>query len=178
MPVVLSTEIRENVGFEDGLLKKIRTAKRKAIKLTARYWHSHIFPRHFAASAESEYGQEDRGKDYKDRKLERTGKAINLILSGKSRRFMLALEKISATKEDAAIVTMPVPRYFTLPKIGRFINFLGREKEIARQPDKPTEATETSDRDRKDLDRFMKRVLKRELSKSKATRTVKIGSLN
>lgn len=133
-------------------------------------WHRRRFPERFTRSAPAEFRYEPRSEFYlnviKKFKGEGAGKQKGLlqILTGRSKRRMLAFAQISNTAKRVTLKMRP-PAYFANP----FIGVIGRDKRtgktkrIARQPDKVAEVTRTSERDNQSLQEFAQRSMLRRI---------------
>lgn len=150
-----------------GLGKRYLSTCRQALKDGAWYYHREIFPRHFFQSNRTRYRHEKRSEYYlkrvKLRKGLATGKYVDDILTGVSRRRMLAFATVRASDGgNSVVLRMQAPRYFTNPYVGSFRDAQGKMKTIQRQPDKVAEVEQVNTEDQQKITEFTsKRVMER-----------------
>lgn len=168
---VLNTEVVDRSGLR-GLGRRWGAIQRNALRDTAEHYHRRLFPRHFTPGNTSRYGHTPRSRFYrqviKPFQGAGQGKFVDLQLKGTSRRAMVHLAKITATKNRATI-TMRPPNYFTNPFVGVLRGRGGKLKQIRRQPDKVAEVTRFNDQDRNDLQRYLERRLQTLLKQALAS---------
>jgi hypothetical protein len=174
-PIVLNTKI-ENREAIVGMGRRWPAVIRTSLKAVARYWLEKKFPGHFTPGNEARYHHDERNKFYKrfikPVEGEGQGKFVDLLLKGKSKRWLWTSATISGTQHHA-IVRMKGPAYFANPFIGRLekqitqTNYNARQNmmepgmtrtiiiNITRQPDKVRELTEVSIADKNDLQQFL-----------------------
>lgn len=157
MAVVVNCKIDE-VGLRDKIGRgPAGKLQKQLMHDLGEFWHDEIMPGHFAPNNKFAYRLALRNEIYLDEiKKEEgqgSGKTTLLLLTGKSRRFAMAIYKISGTK-GRHTVTLNTPPYFGNPKIGTFVDKNGQTKQITKQPDKPGEVTQVNFRDRNRMIRF------------------------
>ena len=135
--VVLGFEVIDRRGVT---AKEFRAAAKETLGEAAVYFGEKHLPRRFRRGNKSRYQMESRRRFYmQEIKPEAgvgRGKTVLLSLSGRSERAALLLNRISLTSKSATIA-MPMPNYFTNPKIGLVVDpKTGRRSRITRQPDK------------------------------------------
>ena len=119
-----------------GLGRAMPKIRRQSFQLIAAFWLRDIFKKHFRPSAHQEYQHQARDEDYLKRKRfigVGQGKRDDLVLSGRSRRFMSHSPRIKATSTGVTI-RMDAPLYF--------------RRRISGQPDKVAEVLRVSEKDR------------------------------
>lgn len=144
-----------------GMGKRFRAMKREALKEVAWFWHTNILERHFTPGNVSRYRMEARNRFYKEeikkKQGEGQGRYVDLILKGRSLRWMKTFASVAGTA-TAATLRMKPPSYFTRPFIGTFTDpETGKQKRITRQPDKPAELKQVNSADRAAMVRFIRR---------------------
>lgn len=139
----------------------IRWARIRKLALAdvAKEWHRTVLHRHFTPHNRSRYRLAQRREIYmkkiKVMKGQGQGKFVELLLSGKSERWLKVFHAISSTGNMATLRMKP-PSYFTNPFIGSFTDKkTGKRKTVRRQPDKPDETTQVNDPDRATLREYM-----------------------
>lgn len=157
--IILDIKTQNSTPMKKGRSRKwLRGITKRVLFDTAEHWHQTIFPKHFTSANRSRYQTAVRNRIYRERIKPRKGagqgKFVDLLLTGKSRRYMLALPQITSTSRKAT-VTMKPPAYFTNPHIGSFVDpRTGKQKRITQQPDKVEEATRVSEDDKRLLREF------------------------
>lgn len=136
------------------LVPKLRKAfnlrKRFAVKDLGRYWFNELLPEHFESSAHTEFDYLPRDKDWLESKLKfglGKGRKNDLMLSGKSLRFLTHGPVIKATSANVSI-QLSAPVYFSNPRY-----------KTPGHPDKSDEVTRVSRRHRDLLSRHFETVL-------------------
>jgi hypothetical protein len=133
-----------------------RIAKR-TLNDAGKFWHEDMLPNHFEAPASAQYNFARRDSKYLE--LKREGRVsgargqrsvVDLVLTGKSKRFLEHLATIRGTSKKVTI-TMKAPSYFT--------------RRVAGQPDKVREVTEFSAKDIRSLKRFIGKRINRLVAK-------------
>jgi hypothetical protein len=163
--VILGVKLEDNIVT--GLGKRYLSTCRAALKDAVWYYHREIFPRHFFQSNRSRYKHEKRSEYYlkriKLRKGVATGKYVDEILTGVSRRRMLAFATVrSSDGGNSVILRVQAPRYFTNPYVGSFRDDKGNLKTIQRQPDKVAEVQQVNSEDQQKITDFTSnRVMER-----------------
>lgn len=158
MPAVLSFKIENNSPLRKGLAVRFVLLLKEALRDTAFFWLAKIFPRHFFSSNRAKYHHEARNQVYLD-KIKKfsgvgPGKYVDLLLSGRSRRQMMAFARISGSKDRQTVLMRP-PGYFANPFIGVIARLSGgRVKQITRQPDKAAEVTRVVDEERTEMNSY------------------------
>lgn len=158
MPLVVLDAKIDNVV--KGLARSMPAIIRASLREVGVWWHADRLPVHFTPGNESRYGKMPRNTVYmnriKSRKGVGPGRYVKGTLKGKSLRWMTALPKITATRNQC-VVRMVTPTYFDKPFIGTYISpTSGRLTMVNRQPDKPAEATAVNSADRKSMTKVFK----------------------
>jgi len=148
--------VEQNDDIITGLGKRYLATCRAALKDAVWEYHKTIFPRHFFNSNRSRYKHETRSQYYlqviKRRRGIATGKFVDQILTGVSRRRMLAFATVRASDGGNTVtLRMSAPRYFTNPYVGTFRNPQGQVKRIMHQPDKAKEVAQVNQEDQASL---------------------------
>lgn len=142
--IVLSGKLFDRSGIR-GLGRKFPRIQKEAMRSMAEKWVRDYLPGHFTPGNRNRYRFERRNPLYtrkiKPAKGTGQGKYVELLLSGRSRRAIVYLARITAT-QDRATVLMSPPGYFTNPKTGSYRNARGQQKRISHQPDKVRELLE------------------------------------
>lgn len=169
MPLIaldIKIEKKNYIWSQEFLRGKWSTIKKESMRALAQFYLDEIFPKHFAAGNKSQYQHDPRNPFYLDvvKRIEGEGdgKRVDLILKGKSRRWLRTSAKITATSNRATL-TMSGPNYFTNPHVGsvqkQITNKDGRERTITinirHQPDKKRELQTISNNDRTMLNNFV-----------------------
>lgn len=158
--VILETRLENNSPIP-GLAVSFRKIVKLVLIDTGDYWHRHIAPDHFKGGARAEYGHKPRTPVYtseiKPQEGTGRGRFVDNILSGRTRRFMLALVRITGTS-SAVRIRMKVPRHVKRPFIGVFRKRNGMMGKITQQPDKARELVAMSRGDRRRLAEFASQV--------------------
>lgn len=144
-----------------GMSRRYQQIKKEALQEVAWYWHSNILARHFSPGNTSRYRMKTRNKVYREEikktKGEGQGRYVDLLLKGRSLRWMKTFASVTTTA-DKATLRMKPPNYFTRPFIGSYTDpETGRRRIITQQPDKPAEVKQISSDDRAALVRFIRR---------------------
>ena len=163
MSVILGIKVETTAGALGGEGRKIlRGIAKQTLHETATHWHEEILQRHFRPSARARYQHEPRTKGYLRRKRREgvgKGRYIDLIFSGKSRRYLMAFATITGSGRQQTIRMKP-PWYFVIPFKGHLTDQAGLyknrnpDKPASRQPDKPAELTRVHSGDTMDLREF------------------------
>lgn len=171
MPLITLNAKLENAKAIKGMRGKWAGVKKAAMTSVAQAWLDRIFPEHFSASNRSKYQMEKRNRFYKMvvKRIEGEGegKTTDLVLKGKSRRYLKHSARITATQERATL-RMSGPSYFANPFVGllkkEITNQQGRtytkEIRITRQPDKVKELTQVSSGDRRLLTAYLREEIR------------------
>jgi hypothetical protein len=151
-------------------MEALKPAKFKAIAseilpVLIRHWHAHMLPRHFEPGAVQRYGYQARGEKYNTRKR-RQGNPRPLVgLNYKGHHAGEAMESLRLgigmrNKKDGKRGVMVAPKYFYQIR--------------GAAPDKPNEATRTTEDEVKVLADMYDRMLKEavEADKSEVSRMV------
>lgn len=162
MLIVLSAELK---NIPRGYGRRYRAVKREALREVAWYWHARILHRHFTPGNSSRYRMKMRNKLYRQeikiKQGEGQGRFVDLILKGRSLRWMRAFASVTATGTQSTL-RMKTPAYFTKPFVGSWTDpETGRRRVITQQPDKPGEVKQISTDDRADMSRFLRRGIVR-----------------
>lgn len=149
--IVLGVEVSDDIIT--GLKKRFTRLYRNVMKSVVWWYHKTIFPRHFFNSNRSRYRMEKRSEFYlkviKPRRGSATGRFVDLILKGTSRRRMQAFATVRATDDgNSVMLRMSAPRHFTNPYVGAYTDDKGEVKHITHQPDKVKEVVQFNDEDR------------------------------
>lgn len=144
-----------------GYARRYRAAKKEALRELAWYWHSNMLARHFSPGNSARYRMRPRNRIYREEikktKGEGQGRFVDLLLKGRSLRWMKSFAAVTGTDSQATLRMKP-PGYFTRPFIGSYTDpETGRRRIITQQPDKPSEVREISSDDRAALVRFIRR---------------------
>ena len=176
--IVLNTRIVDRScvrGLGRGGLGRLQ---KQSLKAAAEDWHARTLPRHFTPGNMARYQIRKRSAFYlgiiKPRAGVGQGRFVDLVLKGRSKRFLQTFVTITGTK-DRQTVRMKPPGYFTNPFVGSWTDpKSGRTRRITRQPDKPAETTRTNSEDRDRLRRVCETRLAALVRQAKADRTVTI----
>lgn len=145
-----------------GLSRRFSALVKETMFATAEHWHAQLFPKHFGPRNRSEYQLTPRNPFYlaviKPKTGEGVGRFRDLVLSGKSQRFLQVLYRVTGSSKRVTVRMTPPP-FFTNPFVGSFAvtdKRTGRThvKHISRQPDKADEVTRISEEDKRDLRAF------------------------
>lgn len=137
MPIVALNVRIENKKAITGMKGKWAGVMRESISSTAQAWMDKIFQSHFEPSSRYRYQHEPRSKKYRRMKVRRgVAGDTDLVLTGKSRRWLRAFARITNKSQRKCTLRMTAPTYFTNPPPGQ------------RQPDKAAELTRMTDQDR------------------------------
>lgn len=110
--------VQVNVEGAAGMTKtEVNNAVRVGFHQVGVYWHQNFRKKHFSAVAFTEYGYQARSKKYWYRKLKKTGQALPLVFTGKSRARSESAT-ISETVKQVK-VAMDLPTLNLRPKGGR-----------------------------------------------------------
>ena len=134
------------------LRKEMTRIRREGFRNIGEYWHQELLPDHFRPAARTEFQHMQRDREYLEAKRifgRGQGKVDDLVLSGKSRRFLMHAPRIKATGTGVTI-RMDSPVYFRNPK-----------HKTAGHPDKPEEVTRVSQRHRGLIARRLETVIQR-----------------
>lgn len=164
--IVLGVEITNMRQFKHLGIRFKRLTK-ETLQETAEYWHLRLLERHFTPGNASRYRMQKRRPVYltkiKSRLGMGQGKWVDLLLRGKSLRWMKVFKTISGTSSQATLRMRP-PTYFGNPFIGTFRDPKGRTRRITQQPDKVSEVTRFDESDRGSLRWYMQQRLRARLS--------------
>lgn len=169
MPLIaldVKIEKKNYIWSQEFLRGKWGAIKKESMRAVAQFYLEQIFPKHFAPGNKHQYQHDPRNPFYLDivKRIEGEGdgKRVDLILKGKSRRWLRTSAKITATANRATL-TMSGPSYFANPFVGRVEKQItgknGRERTITinikKQPDKKRELQTISNQDREMLNNFV-----------------------
>lgn len=141
--------------------------KKMSLQSVARFWLENIFPGHFTPGNQARYQMKPRSKFYKEvvKKIEGEGQGrfVDLLLKGKSKRWLRTSARITGTQERATL-RMSGPAYFANPYLGRVHKEIetpsGTRRvidiNIRSQPDKPKELTTINESDRQAMRRHFR----------------------
>lgn len=176
--IVLGFEISDD--FITGLKKSFKAKYMAAMKAAMGLYHKLIFPKHFYNSNRTRYRMEKRTDFYlkvvKPRRGTGTGRFVDNVLKGVSRRRMMNFFTIRAADgNNAVILRMKAPRYFTNPYVGTYTDDKGEKHTIKQQPDKAAEVTQINDQDKAAFRDFIRNELQQALKQrqAKSKRTIK-----
>lgn len=147
-----------------GMGQQYRAAHARAVKGTVEDYHEQLFPKHFFNSNRSRYRLAPRSQFYlkviKPKRGVGTGRFVDLILKGVTRRRMMAFFTVRATDGgNTWVLRMQAPGYFA----NRFRN----------QPDMAAEVQQHSQDDLTKMGGFYRRRMTAEWEKAKQKRTRK-----
>lgn len=146
-------------GVPRQLAKKMNTQIIKGtMEEVGRYWHRHIFPRHFEPGADARYGYRPRARAWKERKRRITGEDIDLVYKGAMRDAMTHFRRITGTAK----------RYRVIMQGPTYVYYHNKAREVTRIT--PAEEME--------LKRVAERAMQQKLDealKSMPTETTQIG---
>lgn len=166
MWITLGVEITNMRQFR-GMGIRFAKLRKETLQETAEYWHARVLGRHFTPGNAGRYRMSRRKQFYLDKiksKLgQGQGKWVDLVLRGKSERWMRVFKTISGTS-TAATLRMKPPGYFANPFVGSYRDRRGRTRQISQQPDKPSEVTRFDESDRGSLRRYMQQRLQSRVS--------------
>lgn len=171
--VVLGFEISDNVAT--GLGKRFQAIWKAALKAATWLYHRDIFPRHFFNSNRSRYRMQARSQFYlkviKPRRGLGTGRFVDNVLKGTSRRRMLNYATVRAADDgNSVILRMQAPSYFTNPFVGTYTDDKGQRKTIGHQPDKAKEVTQVNPEDRESFGKLVQRRIMEKFESLPASR--------
>jgi len=157
MHLVLGVEVTNAKEFR-GLGIRWARLKKETLQEVALYWHARMLDRHFTPGNRSRYQIPQRSAVYRDEIKKKfgqgQGKWVDLLLRGKSQRWMRVFKTVSGTSTAATLRLRP-PTYFTNPFVGSYLNRQGKPRRISQQPDKAAEVTRLDEKDRQDLREYM-----------------------
>jgi hypothetical protein len=169
MAVVLGIEIQNRTSLGGEMKRELNRIRKMVMQDVAReFAEDHIVP-HFTSANRARFSHEKRNDVYlneiKRKNGDGQGKYVDLQLSGRSKRQVMATIRITATKDKATVRTT-APGYFAKPFVGTFMkqerqpNGKIRQvlKRVTRQPDK---VKELGTIDRKDVDTLTRFALRR-----------------
>jgi hypothetical protein len=126
---------------------------------TAEMWHRTMLPKHFRASATSEYQYRRRSKKHLRQKRKRVGHEIPLVYSGDMKRMLTRRSKVGGTAKRVS-VTMSGPRYLYM------------RRKNTRMPDMAGEITSTTKAEERKLMSHLDRRVERRIKAIKDRETV------
>ena len=178
MPMILTTRLENNTPIP-GLSVSFRKIVKQVLEATGESWHRELFPKHFTHGNRARYKHEKRTRVYlqeiKPEQGSGTGRFVDNVLKGKTRRFTMALATVKGTSRSVR-VRMKAPRHVTRPFIGTYRKRDGTLGRITRQPDKAAELTAHDGRDREELSKIAAKHLERIIRENtKPTTTVISG---
>ncbi len=164
--IVLGVEITNARQFK-GLGIRWAGLKKAALQDVAAFWHGRSLDRHFTPGNSTRYQMARRKQFYltqlKPKFGEGQGKWVDLLLKGKSLRWMRVFKTISGTGNSATLRMRP-PTYFGNPFVGTYRDARGKTRVISQQPDKTVEVTRLDETDRSSLRWYMQQRLRSRLS--------------
>lgn len=168
MAVILGIKIENKSPLGD-MRKELNRVRKEVMKdVGDEFVRNHLKP-HFGPANRSRFKHEKRNdvyeKEIKKKKGQGDGKHVDNVLTGRSKRQVMASAKVTSTR-DKATVRATVPGYFKKPFVGTFTRQKTDKsgkvrsvlKRVTRQPDKVKELGEM---DRKDIDALTKYALRR-----------------
>lgn len=170
MPLIILNAKIANREAIVGMGRRWPRVTRASLKAVAKWWIEKKFHGHFTSGNAAKYHHDPRSRFYKivtkREEGEGDGREFDLILKGKSKRWLWASAAITGT-QHSSVLRMKAPAYFTDPHLGRVEKEVKDRKNpgrirnivinITRQPDKVRELTEISIADKNDMQEFLER---------------------
>lgn len=168
MSVILGIKVERTAPLGE-MRKELAKIRREVMRdVGNRFVSEHLKP-HFGPANRQRFKHEKRNDGYLKRiKPDQgvgDGRFVDNVLTGRSKRQVMASAKVVATR-DRATVRATVPGYFAKPFIGSFLRFKrdkdgrlkSKLKQVTRQPDK---VKELGTMDQKDVEALTRYALRR-----------------
>lgn len=177
--IILGIEVENRTALGGKLRAELRRVQKEMMLEVGReFAREHVAP-HFGPANRGRFDHEKRNdvylKEIKPAHGSGQGKYVDLQLTGRSKRQVLATVRVTAVS-DRVTVRATVPAYFSKPFIGSFAKQVTTAagkvrqvfKRVTRQPDKMKELGAIDDKDRASLQKFAVKIGRRLWNQAKA----------